>query len=150
MVLKCAPKPCKMLLIIEISSFFVEIVFGLDSPVPAQTRDPITVEIVTLGYIPAAGLSSLTFTAPAMNSAVKELRRMYEGKFIFEHTYLFDETIPDCRSMEDYSDHLLSSWYYKRATTPNLTAFISPSMCIRPASWGATKISKQCRNRCSK
>lgn len=86
----------------------------------------LDIEIVTMGYLKLAGYSSLSFTGPAIDSAIEELRVDYKGRFRFLHTYLFNKSIPDSYSLMENSAYMLSDWYYRKVASTNMMAYISP------------------------
>ncbi|XP_055327366.1 atrial natriuretic peptide receptor 1-like [Paramacrobiotus metropolitanus] len=87
-----------------------------------------TIEIVTLGYREPIGYPSLAFSAPAIDSAMVEIRAKYKERFEFLHTFLFlPNGTMDCYEIEAQAAYALSEWYYNSKERWDAAAYIAPT-----------------------
>lgn len=104
--------------------FFLYCVQGLSVPEPSARL--YKVHIVTIGDISISTSTSLPLMAPAIDTAMEELRRLYNETVDFVHTYLYDTKIKNAADLPNYSDFMVADWYYRRKQPSNVTSFIIP------------------------
>jgi hypothetical protein len=93
--------------------------------VEAVSSDIKHVSILTVGDISKTAKISLPYTAPAIDSAMKKLRKTYAGIFNWSHTYLFDRNFTSFLDLPYYSEIMVAEWFYQRKPVADLIVFIS-------------------------
>lgn len=94
------------------------------SEVSAAAKSVRTISIATPGDISPTSTASLPFIAPAMDTAIDELRVKHAGTFEWQHTYIYDKNITYWAELPYNVADMVSKWYYQRRTDADLTAFI--------------------------
>jgi hypothetical protein len=84
------------------------------------------ISIATLGDITGSSSISLSYVAPAIDTAMTKLRQTYTSIFNFSHTYLYLRNLTTAADLNDDSDIIAAEWFYKQQPQADLTVFISP------------------------
>ncbi|GAV06514.1 hypothetical protein RvY_16487-1 [Ramazzottius varieornatus] len=100
-------------------------------------KDPISVEIISVGNIHAAStLASLPYVAPGMSIALEKVQKSFGNSVSFKHTLLYDNQYKTCAVFTDNVDYLVSNYFYsKRTVQYNMTVFIGAG-CTERLSMG--------------
>ena len=108
------------------------------------TRASRTINIATPGDMTYGSSISLPIIAPAIDTALTELRVRYAGIFDFTQEFVFDPSITDWSDMPFYVDDMMARWYYRRQRPQaDLTAFIYAGELTR-SMWSLFPISMFC------
>ena len=84
-----------------------------------------TISIATPGDMTFGTAVSLPIVAPAIETALAELRIRYEGIFNFTQEFVYDQQITSWADMPFYVDDMIARWYYRRQRPhADLTALI--------------------------
>ncbi|OQV17441.1 hypothetical protein BV898_08376 [Hypsibius exemplaris] len=96
-------------------------------PVSQVKAANFTVEIISPATPGEVAASSMSFTAPAYDLAVHELRRDYSEDFQIRLTYLVNSSVvKSCDDAIANVDGMLAQYYYSRTTVSNLTVLAFP------------------------
>lgn len=86
----------------------------------------LNVNILTVGYFGNRDFVSLTYSAPAMDLAVDDVRQKFNITLNISLTYLQDPEIKDCDTFGERSDYLMSEWYYRQRDKGSLGVVVVP------------------------
>ncbi|OQV16337.1 hypothetical protein BV898_09483 [Hypsibius exemplaris] len=105
------------------------------SLLPAAEVPARSVEIVSPGLlwtVDNAVASTLGLAGPAFDVSIAALRRNLHCSFNISHTYLYEEDIVDCGTLQNEVQDILARWYYKVHREESMAAVITPG-CIESA-----------------
>ncbi|OQV12736.1 hypothetical protein BV898_13056 [Hypsibius exemplaris] len=101
----------------------------LGSPFSVDLGSPFSVDIITLGFYGASTSSSLSYTGPGIDTAVRDAKVTYRGVFNITHTVLRGAPGLDCFTISFNCDALIGGYFYTRRRQYDMTAIIVPG-CV--------------------
>ncbi|OQV12735.1 putative Atrial natriuretic peptide receptor 2 [Hypsibius exemplaris] len=93
---------------------------------------PFSVDIITLGFYGTSTSSSLSYTGPGIDTAVRDAKVTYRGVFNITHTVLRGAPGMDCLTISFDGDALMGKYFYNRQQH-DMTVIIVPGCVEAPA-----------------